>query len=75
MPIPVPPTGVVNKFQCSTFGDGRLYVSDTNVNVICLESPVALPLRRTQLVDFGQVAIGSTNAQIFTVPHKLPSLQ
>ena len=45
------------------FGDGRLYVSDVNGNVMCLESPVALPLQCSQLVDFGSVAIGSTATQ------------
>ncbi|KAJ8066890.1 hypothetical protein OCU04_004276 [Sclerotinia nivalis] len=63
-PISLPPTGGLNKFQRPAFGDGRLYVSDTNGNVICLGSPVALPLQCTQPVDFGQVAIGSTGTQI-----------
>lgn len=35
-PIPIPPTGGLNKFQRPAFGDGRLYVSDTNGNVICM---------------------------------------
>ncbi|EDO03017.1 hypothetical protein SS1G_05494 [Sclerotinia sclerotiorum 1980 UF-70] len=63
-PISLPPTGGLNKFQRPAFGDGRLYVSDTNGNVICLGSPVALPLQCTQPIDFGQVAIGSTGTQI-----------
>lgn len=63
-PISIPPTGGLNKFQRPAFGDGRLYVSDTNGNVICLGSPVALPLQCTQPVDFGEVAIGSTATQI-----------
>jgi iron transport multicopper oxidase len=62
--IPLPPTGGLNKFQRPAFGDGRLYVSDTNGNVICLGSPVALPLQCSQPVDFGQVAIGSTGIQL-----------
>ncbi|KAM3075142.1 hypothetical protein ACMFMF_005823 [Clarireedia jacksonii] len=63
-PISLPPTGGLNKFQRPAFGNGRLYVSDTNGNVICLGSPVALPLQCSQPVDFGQVAIGSTGTQL-----------
>ncbi|KAF7889533.1 uncharacterized protein EAF02_001948 [Botrytis sinoallii] len=43
-PIPIPPTGGLNKFQCPNFGDVRLYVLDINGSVMCSESPVALPL-------------------------------
>lgn len=63
-PISLPPTGGLNKFLRPAFGDGRLYVSDSNGNVICLGSPVALPLKCTQPVDFGDVAIGNTSTQI-----------
>lgn len=56
-------TGGLNKFQRPAFGDGRLYVSDVNGNVMCLGSPVALPLQCSQPVDFGSVAIGSTATQ------------
>jgi len=59
-PIPLPPTGGLNKFLRPAFGDGRLYVSDSNGNLICLGSPVALPLQCSQPVDFGDVAIGSS---------------
>lgn len=59
-PIPLPPTGGLNKFLRPAFGDGRLYVSDSNGHVICLGSPVALPLQCSQPVDFGEVAIGNT---------------
>jgi iron transport multicopper oxidase len=58
-PITLPPTNGLNKFQRPAFGDGRVYVSDTNGNVYCLGSPVALALNCTQPVDFGPLAIGS----------------
>ncbi|KAF7920811.1 uncharacterized protein EAE98_008840 [Botrytis deweyae] len=51
-PIPIPPTGGLNQFQCPNFEDVRLYVLDINGSVICSESPVALPLQYTQPVDF-----------------------
>lgn len=60
IPIPLPPTNGLNKFQRPAFGDGKVYVSDSNGNVYCLGSPVALPLNCTQPVDFGTLAIGST---------------
>lgn len=60
-PIPLPATGGLNKFQRPAFGDGRLYTTDNNGNVICLGSPVALPLNCTDPIDFGDVTIG-TNA-------------
>jgi iron transport multicopper oxidase len=59
-PIHIPPTGGLNKFIRPAFGDGRLYVSDTSGNVMCLGSPVALPLECTQPIDFGNLAIGAT---------------
>ncbi|PVH80099.1 WSC-domain-containing protein [Cadophora sp. DSE1049] len=60
-PIPLPATGGLNKFQRPAFGDGRLYTTDNNGNVMCLGSPVALPLNCTDPIDFGDVTIG-TNA-------------
>ena len=60
VPITIPPTGGLNKFIRPAFGDGRVYVSDTNGNVICLGSPVALPLTCTSPINFGNLAIGST---------------
>ena len=62
--IPIPATGGLNKFQRPAFGDARLYTSDTNGNVICLGSPVALPLNCSTPVDFGDVSIGSTATRI-----------
>jgi iron transport multicopper oxidase len=34
--IPLPPTGPVNKFLRPAFGDGRVYVANTNGSVLCL---------------------------------------
>ncbi|KAL8990552.1 MAG: hypothetical protein Q9169_008093, partial [Polycauliona sp. 2 TL-2023] len=48
----------LNKFQRPAFGDGRLYVSGTS-KVICMGSPVSLPLNCTGPVDFGDVTIGT----------------
>lgn len=39
VPIPISPTGGLNKFQRPAFGDGRLYVTDSSGHVICLGSP------------------------------------
>ncbi|CAG8961012.1 hypothetical protein HYFRA_00002552 [Hymenoscyphus fraxineus] len=61
--IPITPTGGLNKFLRPAFGDGRLYVSDSNGNVICLGSPVALPLKCSSPIDFGNTPIGSTNTK------------
>lgn len=66
VPIPLPPTGGLTKFIRPSFGDGRVYVSDSNGNVICLGSPVALPLQCTQPVDFGSVNIGSSVTRTIT---------
>lgn len=63
VPIPIPPTGGLNKFIRPAFGDGRVYVSDSSGNVICLGSPVALPLSCTQPVNYGDLPIGSTATQ------------
>lgn len=61
-PVTTFATGGLNKFQRPAFGDGRLYVSD-NGEVMCLGSPVALPLQCSQPVEFGSVAIGSSATQ------------
>ncbi|KAL8946506.1 MAG: hypothetical protein Q9222_007107 [Ikaeria aurantiellina] len=58
--INIPPTGGLNKFQRPAFGDGRLYVTDNNARVICMGSPVSVPLNCTGPVDFGDVTIGTT---------------
>lgn len=57
--INIPPTGGLNKFQRPGFGDGRLYVTDSNARLICMGSPVSIPLNCTGPVDFGDVTIGS----------------
>jgi iron transport multicopper oxidase len=71
-PISLPPTGGLNKFLRPAFGDGRLYVSDSGGNVMCLGSPVALPLQCTHPVDFGDVAIGSTSTRIVNCTTLIP---
>ncbi|KAL8952521.1 MAG: hypothetical protein Q9183_007382, partial [Haloplaca sp. 2 TL-2023] len=58
--IKIPPTGGLNKFLRPAFGDGRLYVTDNNARVICMGSPVSIPLNCTGPVDFGDVTIGMT---------------
>ncbi|KAI4247917.1 MAG: hypothetical protein LQ352_006058 [Teloschistes flavicans] len=58
--ITIPPTGGLNKFQRPAFGDGRLYVTDSNARLICMGSPVSIPLNCTGPVDFGDVTIGQT---------------
>lgn len=58
--IKLPQVAGLNKFQRPVFGDSRLYVSDPNGNVYCLGSPVNLPLNCTSPVDFGNVALGSS---------------
>ena len=60
--INIPPTGAINKFQRPAFGDGRLYVTDNNARLICMGSPVSIPLNCTSPVDFGDVTIGSTKS-------------
>jgi iron transport multicopper oxidase len=58
--ITIPPTGGLNKFIRPAFGDGRLYVSDSSGNVICMGSPVANALSCNSPVDFGSLALGET---------------
>ena len=57
--IPLPQVGGANKFQRPAFGDGRVYVTDSNGNLYCLGAPVNLPLNCSSPVNFGQVAIGT----------------
>lgn len=58
--INIAPTGGLNKFQRPAFGDSRLYVTDNKARLICLGSPVSLPLNCTSPLDFGDLAFGST---------------
>ncbi|TVY32992.1 WSC domain-containing protein [Lachnellula subtilissima] len=71
--IPLTATGGLNKFQRPSFGDSRLYVSDTSGHVFCLGSPVSLPLSCSQPVDFGDTAIGSTSTQIVNCTALIPT--
>ncbi|KAL9597005.1 MAG: hypothetical protein Q9219_005431 [cf. Caloplaca sp. 3 TL-2023] len=68
--INIPPTGGITKFLRPAFGDGRLYVTDNNNRLICMGSPVSIPLNCTSPVDFGDVTIGSAK----TVPVKCTAL-
>ncbi|KAL8742728.1 MAG: hypothetical protein Q9190_004833 [Brigantiaea leucoxantha] len=66
--INIPPTGGLNKFQRPAFGDGRLYVTDSKGRLLCLGSPVSLPLNCTSPLDFGDVTFGSAKTlQTFQV--------
>ncbi len=62
--IPLPQIPGANKFQRPAFGDGRVYISDSNGNVYCMGSPVNLPLNCSSPVNFGNVAIGTKATQI-----------
>jgi iron transport multicopper oxidase len=61
--INLPPTGGLNKFGRPAFGNGRLYVTNARGQIICLGSPVALPIQCNSPVDFGQVALGGNSTQ------------
>lgn len=58
--INVPPTGGLNKSQRPAFGDGRLYITDTNARLICMGSQVSIPLNCTGPADFGDVTLRTT---------------
>jgi len=73
--IPLPQVPGANKFQRPGFGDGRVYVTDTNANVYCLGSPVNLPLNCTSPVDFGQVALGNSSTQIVNCTANIPIIK
>jgi len=57
--IPLPPTSFVNKFQRPVFGNKKIYLSTSNGQILCLGSPVALPLTCSSPVDFGNVVLGT----------------
>jgi iron transport multicopper oxidase len=71
-PITIPPSCGLNKFQRPAFGDGKVYVSDTNSNVYCYGTPVALPLSCTNPVNFGNLAIGSSSQLQVTCTALIP---
>jgi hypothetical protein len=70
--INLPQTNGLNKFQRPAFGDGRLYVTDANGFIYCMGSPVALPLNCTSPVQFGSVALGSTETQTVNCTANIP---
>ena len=64
--IPLPQIGGANKFQRPAFGDGRVYTTDSTGVLYCLGSPVNLPLNCTSIVDFGDVALGTSATKDIT---------
>ncbi|KAF3769510.1 WSC-domain-containing protein, partial [Cryphonectria parasitica EP155] len=59
VPITLPASGQVSKFQRLVFGDGRFYTTAPGY-IIAYGSPVTLPLNCTGPVNFGDVYIGSS---------------
>ena len=64
--INLPQVNGLNKFQRPAFGDTRLYVTDSQGAIYCLGSPVNLPLNCTSPVEFGSVALGSSQTATVT---------
>ena len=64
--IKLPQINGANKFQRPAFGDTRLYVTDSQGTLYCLGSPVNLPLNCSSPVDFGSVALGSSQTETIT---------
>ncbi len=64
--IKLPQVNGINKFQRPVFGDTRLYVTDANGILYCLGSPVNLPLDCTSPVNFGTVALGTSQTEQVT---------
>ena len=64
--INLPQVDGLNKFQRPAFGDTRLYVTDSSGTLYCLGSPVNLPLNCSSPVDFGSVALGSSQTATIT---------
>jgi len=60
--LPIPPTGGCNKFARPAFGDGKVYITNSQGTLICMGSPVSLPLTCTNPVDFGSVSLGTTKS-------------
>jgi hypothetical protein len=70
--INLPFSPAVSKFQRPGFGNGRLYISTSNGNILAYGSPVAQPLDCTSPVSFGSVAIGSTKTVTITCTANIP---
>ncbi|KAH0545374.1 hypothetical protein FGG08_000515 [Glutinoglossum americanum] len=70
--INLPQTNGLNKFQRPAFGDGRVYVTDSNGVLYCMGSPVSLPLNCTSPVQFGNVALGSVGTQTVNCTANIP---
>jgi hypothetical protein len=61
--INLPQLPGINKYARPAFGDGRVYVADSNGTLYCLGALGALPLTCTSPVNFGVVALGSSATQ------------
>ena len=61
--INLPQIPGINKYARPAFGDGRVYVADSNGTLYCLGALGALPLTCTSLVNFGDVVLGSSATQ------------
>jgi iron transport multicopper oxidase len=72
MKIDMPPTTSISKYQRPAFGDGRLYLSTMDGNIICLGSPVAQPLTCSAPIDFGSVIIGSAQTLVINCTANIP---
>jgi hypothetical protein len=70
--IPLPFSPAVSNFQRPGFGNGRLYISTSNGNILAYGSPVAQPLNCNSPVSFGSVAIGHTETVTVTCTANIP---
>jgi iron transport multicopper oxidase len=59
-PITIPATGGLTKYQRPVFGNGRVYVTGSNV-VFGLGTPVTLPLSCAGPANFGSLNVGQTS--------------
>ena len=58
--ITLPATGGLTKYQRPVFGNGRVYVTRSNM-IIALGTPVTLPLSCAGPVNFGSINVGQTS--------------
>ncbi|RVD90414.1 uncharacterized protein DFL_001379 [Arthrobotrys flagrans] len=64
--ITIPSTGGMGKFARPAFGDGRIYVANSNAQLIALGSPINPALNCDEPIDFGQLTIGQSKTVIVT---------
>lgn len=70
--INMPPTPGLSKYQRPAFGDGRVYLSTFEGNIICLGSPVAQPFTCNVPIDFGSVTLGSAKTLVIDCIANIP---